>query len=391
MIDEENILELVMIVKNSGEVLRECLKENKKYIDYWTILDTGSTDNTCEIIEEELRDIPGKLHHGEFIDFSQARNKSLELSSKSCKYTIVLDDSYVIMGGDKLRKFLSNKNDDCIRIKIGTFNGYCLTNDYYSKRITRTSANLMYKYRVHEDIDTYDFTDIKDQNIFIKDLESNEHLSRTRNRVKKDIEFLLLDLEDNPNDARILYYIAVAYNFLDKIDKSIEYYKKVENLDLVHPNYLYSSIYNRICLEYKFNHKDNKLFIQDLLTLIKNKIFFNRYEAQYKLALVYKLENNIKMAELVLDNIIGKNKPDVVDIIEDNIYEFFIPNLYIDIKILLSKYEDAIRYLKLLLQKFPTNQQLLNIKYYLNADAILFSSIEVETKFKEYEKKYRPV
>ena len=31
-----------------------------------------------------------------------------------------------------------------------------------------------------------------------------------------------------------------------------------------------------------------------------------------------------------------------------------------------------------------------NIKYYLNADAILFSSIEVETKFKEYEKQYRP-
>jgi hypothetical protein len=32
-----------------------------------------------------------------------------------------------------------------------------------------------------------------------------------------------------------------------------------------------------------------------------------------------------------------------------------------------------------------------NIKYYLNADAILFSSIEVETKFKEYEKQYRPI
>lgn len=32
-----------------------------------------------------------------------------------------------------------------------------------------------------------------------------------------------------------------------------------------------------------------------------------------------------------------------------------------------------------------------NIKYYLKADTILFSSIEVETKFKEYEKQYRPV
>ena len=50
------LLELVMIVKNSGEILRKCLKENKKYIDQWTIVDTGSTDNTCDIIREELKD-----------------------------------------------------------------------------------------------------------------------------------------------------------------------------------------------------------------------------------------------------------------------------------------------------------------------------------------------
>jgi hypothetical protein len=30
-----------------------------------------------------------------------------------------------------------------------------------------------------------------------------------------------------------------------------------------------------------------------------------------------------------------------------------------------------------------------NIRYYLNADAILFSSKEIEIKFKEYEKQYR--
>ena len=80
MLDTDKLLELVMIVKNSGEVLRECLKENKKWIDYWTILDTGSTDNTPEIIKEELKDVPGKLHFGEFIDFSNARNKSIELT-----------------------------------------------------------------------------------------------------------------------------------------------------------------------------------------------------------------------------------------------------------------------------------------------------------------------
>ena len=99
------LLELVMIVKNSGDVLRKCLNANKQFIDHWTILDTGSTDNTPEIIKEELKDIPGNLYFGDFIDFSQARNKSLELSSKTCKYIIILDDSYVLYGGQKYENF----------------------------------------------------------------------------------------------------------------------------------------------------------------------------------------------------------------------------------------------------------------------------------------------
>ena len=84
-----NLLELVMIVKNSGDVLRDCLRLNKKFIDHWTILDTGSSDNTKNIIKEELKDLPGTLYEEDFVDFSTTRNRSLELSSKKCKYTII--------------------------------------------------------------------------------------------------------------------------------------------------------------------------------------------------------------------------------------------------------------------------------------------------------------
>jgi hypothetical protein len=66
----------------------------------------ASTDNTPNIIREELKDIPGNLYFAEFVDFSQARNKSLELSSKKCKYTIILDDSYKLQGGKELRNLL---------------------------------------------------------------------------------------------------------------------------------------------------------------------------------------------------------------------------------------------------------------------------------------------
>ena len=63
---KNNLLELVMIVKNSGDILKDCLSINKKYIDHWTILDTGSSDNTVSNIKEELKDIPGNLYIEEF-------------------------------------------------------------------------------------------------------------------------------------------------------------------------------------------------------------------------------------------------------------------------------------------------------------------------------------
>ena len=36
----KNLLELVMIVKNSGQEIIPMLESTKKWIDHWTILDT---------------------------------------------------------------------------------------------------------------------------------------------------------------------------------------------------------------------------------------------------------------------------------------------------------------------------------------------------------------
>ena len=171
--NEKKLLGLSMITKNAGEILRRCLKENKKHIDYWAILDTGSTDNTKEIIREELKDIPGTLFESEFQDFSQARNKALELSLKHCKYTIILDDSYELIGGEKLRELLQNSKNPCFSIRIGNLQNNFLQNEYLSNRIIKTSENLRYKYRVHEQIDISkkQIQEINDLDIFINDIE----------------------------------------------------------------------------------------------------------------------------------------------------------------------------------------------------------------------------
>ena len=42
---------LCMIVKNESHIIHECLNSIYKYIDYWIVSDTGSTDGTQDIIK----------------------------------------------------------------------------------------------------------------------------------------------------------------------------------------------------------------------------------------------------------------------------------------------------------------------------------------------------
>jgi hypothetical protein len=362
----KKILELVMIVKNSGEVLRYCLQENKKWIDHWTIVDTGSIDNTIDIIKEELKDIPGNLYQEEFIDFSQARNKSLELSYKTCQYQIILDDSYVINGGEELRNLLEKSEFACHAIKIGNYENGFLNNDYFSKRIVKSSENLTYKYRLHEHIVVEEDKthEIENINIFINDIKDQEHRLRTYNRHKKDIEFLLLDYEENPNDPRTLYFLAFTSFLLDRYDDSLKYYELLRKLNNIGELYLFSSIYESICIQFLQNNNEKQYEI-DLLKCAKQ--FINRAEPGYKLVILYRDTNRLKEAEKIIDHIINFKKPKVINtVLESDIYEYGIQYLYVEIKLLVNKDTEAIRVLKELLKRYPLNQELLNIRYSLS-------------------------
>jgi len=357
----ENILELVMIVKNSGSILRSCLEENKKFVDYWTILDTGSTDNTREIIKELLQDVKGKLYEEEFIDFATTRNRSLELSSKTCKYTIILDDSYIINGGNKLRKLLKNSKSKCFSIKIGNLKDNYLQNDYFSNRIIKTSENLQYIYKVHEyiNIDKKNVHIIDDPDIFINDIETMEHKNRTVNRYNKDIELLLSDLKEKPNDYHLLYYLGKTYYNLENYDNACKYFKILEKSN--HTEYLFSSkydFYNSL-----FRKNNNLIEFKNNLLSIENK-FTNRKEIKYKLAIIFKNENDIETADKYISSIVTANKPILIKtILENNIYDFLIPYMFLEIKLQLGEINFVIPYLKKLLEYYPHNQPLLNMRY----------------------------
>src|SRR5205823_5530524 len=68
-------LSLCMIVRNEAAHLGDCLNSIRHHVDEMVVLDTGSTDATCEI----ARDCGARVYEMEWPDsFAEARNRSIE-------------------------------------------------------------------------------------------------------------------------------------------------------------------------------------------------------------------------------------------------------------------------------------------------------------------------
>lgn len=97
---------LNMIVKNESHIIVDTLKNLCSYINfsYWVISDTGSTDNTKELITTFFKEkgIPGELVEHEWVDFAYNRTKALECAFNKTDYLLVFDADDSIVGDFKL-------------------------------------------------------------------------------------------------------------------------------------------------------------------------------------------------------------------------------------------------------------------------------------------------
>ena len=84
-------ISLSMIVKNEAHVIARCLASVRPLIAHWSIVDTGSTDGTQDVIERALDDLPGSLHARPWRDFATNRNEALALARPHGDYVLVID------------------------------------------------------------------------------------------------------------------------------------------------------------------------------------------------------------------------------------------------------------------------------------------------------------
>jgi hypothetical protein len=218
------LLSLVMIVKNEARTIREVLKAAKPHIDRWTILDTGSTDGTQDIINDALKESPGILFEEPFVDFATSRNRVMELDSitfhmdpgadAAAHFQLMLSGDEYLRDGAKLRDHLKQHVDsgiDChfVRILIDE-------TTLFSPRVLRTGSHWRYEGEIHE----FPANRVDSSAPFATALGTIiEHIvldpeKRLANIWDNHVPLLEAKLEENPDDERALIFLASSYESL---------------------------------------------------------------------------------------------------------------------------------------------------------------------------------
>ena len=228
---------LVMIVKNESKVIKRCIDSVKDYINYWVIVDTGSTDGTQELIKNTMSEynIPGELHERPWVDFGHNRTESLQYSKGKADYRLVIDaDDILVVEGDE--NPFASLTKDCYKIKI-RLNSLA----YYRTQVVKGDQDWKYVGVLHEYISgptgvtlEEEFLDnvemhasVSGHNRDIKGKEKyhNDALTFERALITTPKEDLTIDLE-----RRYVFYLGQSYRDAGMMERSIEAYQRRSDL-----------------------------------------------------------------------------------------------------------------------------------------------------------------
>lgn len=315
---KKHTLCLNMIVKNESLIIKRLLDSVISIIDSYCICDTGSTDNTIQVIEEYFKEknIPGKIVQEPFKNFCHNRNFALQACIGLSDYVLFLDADMILE---------INNFDKSLLNKAKSFYILQGNDSFYYQNLRIVQNNGLYKYVgvTHEYIDTpSDNTTMSftKKDIFIRDIGDGGAKS---DKFERDIRLLLDGIKEEPNNDRYYFYLANSYHDCGRFGEAINVYKKRIELGGWKEEVWYS--YYRIGLCFKNMNK----FSDALFYWLEGYDYYpERLEGIYEIIKHYRVNSKHKLCMKfynVAKEILDKNENrDAYLFLHNNIYLYKI-------------------------------------------------------------------
>lgn len=295
----KNSICLTMIVKNESKTITRLIDSCKGFISSYCIVDTGSTDNTIEVIKRAMGDIPGAIHERLWVNFGFNRSEALELAKGLAEYLFVVDaDEELVIVDNKAFNELELVADSYYVKYAGGF-------DYSRTFIVKSDKNWRYIGYVHEYIHSDIAVTAEDLScIEIKHHADSGSSENRSTKIKRDILLLRKSIEEEPKDHRNYFYLAQTYYDDGQYDQSLKFYKKRIKLEGWVEEVYYSMYKCGMCY---YNMKK----IDDAVVHLLNAFSYrpSRFEALYMLGFIHREKCNFHTAILFYNKICSMKYP----------------------------------------------------------------------------------
>ena len=313
---------LNMIVKNESAIIRDTLENIIAHIsvDYYVISDTGSDDNTAEIIEQFFAEkgIKGEIHHDKWVNFAHNRNCALQHAQGKTDYVLIFDADDRFEGNFILPEELIY---DCYYLRMA--NAVSGSNVYFRPLIFTNGGGFRWRGVLHE------FIEQRKTTIVTKNLTGEYYVAsgrfgaRSQNPQKylhdaQMLEKAFYSPEDEDLKNRYAFYIAQSYRDANMPEKAIDWYMKRINLDGWYEE-VYYSILQIALLKIELNASLDE--IQGLL-LAAYEYRPQRAESLYHLARQLRLHDKIKLAYIYASVAVNTPLNNDILFVDNSIYDW---------------------------------------------------------------------
>ena len=344
MVCPEKRICLNMIVKNESKVIKRCLQSVKHLIDYWVIVDTGSSDGTQKIIREFLKDIPGDLFERPWKNFEHNRNEALHLGYPKAHNLMFIDADEELKATKSFSLGVLDK--DIFLIPVHLPNGTV----FRRQLIISTRIKWFWRGVVHEQVYTNEKQTthrfIEDAYIFAQD-DGGRTGADSRAKFLNDAQILEEALKKEPKNSRYMFYLANSYFNAKELPLAIKAYEK-RALMGGWDQEVYYSLYNIARIQKEMKMPAEK-FIGSFFKAYRYRP--SRAEPLFWIANFYIEQKNYEKACKLLQEATSIPLSDDAMMVEIDMYQFIIPWMLADCFFFLNQFDEALKRYQELIKK----------------------------------------